>query len=77
MGQPPAAAAAAIESMLKFCHILSMGGAAAGANRGVQGTGYNPICLQLFCSFFLYPLIYGIGKLRCPLDLALKTLCSV
>ena len=55
----PAAAAAAIESMLKFCHILSMGGAAAGANRGVQGTGYNPI----FCNYsvpFSYTLSYMV-----------------
>ena len=40
---PAAAAAPPIESMVFFCHILSMGGAAAaaGANRGTMRLGYK------------------------------------
>ena len=34
------AAAPPIESRIKFCDILLLGGAAAGANKGTMGLGY-------------------------------------
>ena len=52
---PAAAAAPPIESMVLFCYILSMGGAAAaaaGANRGTMRLGYTIIIYTITISIY-------------------------
>ena len=52
------AAAPPIESRIKFCDILLLGGAAAGANKGTMGLGWGMCIFSESCDQYLPTYLY-------------------